>query len=310
MPSPAIIYVYPDVVFAISSAMNFFILWGTNRIARLNSSTLRLGLGAAFGALYSAAASYPHLSFLHSFAIKMAFGSIMFLLTFFPLSPKRFLAGFFYFFLVSFCAGGIFFGAIFLVTSSPWAMQVGNGLLSVIKDKYTFGFFITIIAFVILTKWGLPLFKKSRLHGALKVPVKVRIDQQEVEVEALLDTGNQLQDPITMNPVIVVEYGALSSCLPIELRSFIEKGEGDFSSLAGVLTDLYWSTRFRVIPFTSLGKSNGMLVGFRPDNVEVRRGEEVLVKRDVIIGIYNKRLSPEGNYKALLHPDVLQEISA
>ncbi|KNZ70461.1 peptidase U4 sporulation factor SpoIIGA [Thermincola ferriacetica] len=310
MSSKTVIYVYPDLVFAISFIMNLIILWGTNRIARLRAGKLRLVTGAAIGALYSAAAAYPNLAFLYSFGIKMVFGTIMFLTVFFPLTAKDFIFGMLYFFLVSFSIGGIFFGIIFLLNSSGLSAQLFTGLASLIQSKFGISIIFTSIVAGMLIKWGLPFFKKNGLHGVLKVPVKVLFGNRQIEVEALLDTGNQLQDPISLTPVLVVEYAAISEYLPAEMRDYFEAEEPDLAKIAGGITDQFWSARFRVIPFTSLGRSNGMLVGFRPDQIEVRKGEQVYTRKNVIVGIYNKTLSPDGKYKALLHPDILEEISA
>jgi stage II sporulation protein GA (sporulation sigma-E factor processing peptidase) len=57
-----------------------------------------------------------------------------------------------------------------------------------------------------------------------------------------------------------------------------------------------------MIPFSSLGKTNGMLVGFRPDCVKVEGMEN---KPDVVIGIYNDRLCRDGRYRGLLSPELV-----
>ena len=67
-----------------------------------------------------------------------------------------------------------------------------------------------------------------------------------------------------------------------------------------------WATRFRLIPFSSIGKSNGILVGFKPDKIIVKTNEEVFEIKESIVGIYNNILSSEGNYSALLNPDILK----
>lgn len=66
-----------------------------------------------------------------------------------------------------------------------------------------------------------------------------------------------------------------------------------------------WFSRFRIIPFSSLGKENGILIGFRPDYVEVWNKQNKREYREVIVGICNKKLSPNNRYKALLNPDLV-----
>jgi stage II sporulation protein GA (sporulation sigma-E factor processing peptidase) len=65
-----------------------------------------------------------------------------------------------------------------------------------------------------------------------------------------------------------------------------------------------------VIPFSSLGTPNGMLLGFKPDQVEIlEKDDTIKVLQDVVIGIYNQRLSRDNKYQALLHPDIFHEIA-
>jgi stage II sporulation protein GA (sporulation sigma-E factor processing peptidase) len=63
--------------------------------------------------------------------------------------------------------------------------------------------------------------------------------------------------------------------------------------------------RLRVIPFEALGTENGMLVGFKPDSVYIEKDAETKSIKDIIIAIYSKKLSKNGDYKALLHPDLV-----
>ncbi len=310
MPSKNIVYVYPDVVFLISLSMNALILWGTRRLAQLKAGKTRILCGAVFGALYSAAAAYPHLAFIQTFWVKTVFGLMMFLVTFLPVNLKRVVPGMLYFYLVSFSIGGIFFGVIFMLNTPFAAGGVQAGFAEVIRSRFLGGFLITVSASYLLIKVGLPFFKKNRLHGVLRVPLKVMFGDAHFEVEALVDTGNQLQDPFTQLPVVVVEYGVIKGFLPDQVHPYFEDSGADLTRILVELLDDFWVTRFRVIPFSSIGKENGMLLGFRPDQIQVRKGEDVVTKSDVLIGIYNNKLSPEGNYRALLHPEILQEISA
>ena len=67
-----------------------------------------------------------------------------------------------------------------------------------------------------------------------------------------------------------------------------------------------YSSKIRIIPFTSLGKENGILLGLKADNVEIDLEENTMNITDVIIGIYNGHLSKNGKYKALIGLDLLE----
>ena len=71
------------------------------------------------------------------------------------------------------------------------------------------------------------------------------------------------------------------------------------------IKDKYIS-KLRVLPFSSLGKQNGMLLGFKVEKVIVILNEEELIRNDVIIGIYDKKLSINEKYECLIGMNYLE----
>lgn len=66
-----------------------------------------------------------------------------------------------------------------------------------------------------------------------------------------------------------------------------------------------WITQVRMVPFHSIGKHHGMLLGYKPDLV-VLFGQEKIVTKDVMICLYHKPLSTSGAYRAVLNPEVFE----
>ena len=123
---------------------------------------------------------------------------------------------------------------------------------------------------------------------------------KKIETKAMIDTGNLLKEPITNTPVVVVEHTLLYECIPKEILNHIEDIlGGDFSKIPDEIKQEYIS-RLKVIPFSSLGKQNGMLLGIKADGIEIKDEDEEKKVDNVIIGIYNKSLTKRGEYRALL----------
>lgn len=74
---------------------------------------------------------------------------------------------------------------------------------------------------------------------------------------------------------------------------------GDFERIPEKIKNEYIS-RLKFIPFSSLGKQNGMLVGLKPEYIEIKTEENLEKIDNVIIGIYNKSLTKRGEYRALI----------
>ena len=114
----------------------------------------------------------------------------------------------------------------------------------------------------------------------------------------MIDTGNLLKDPITNSPVIIIEKNKLSNILPKEILENSEKiinGKYEFSD-----ENLKYASKFRVLPFSSLGKQNGMLLGFKVDKIEAEINDEKIIREDAIVGIYDKKLSSRNQYEGLI----------
>ncbi len=113
----------------------------------------------------------------------------------------------------------------------------------------------------------------------LNLPVRLSIGNKEISCIGLVDTGNSLFDPLTGKPVIILE------------RSVMEKHNITIP-IKG----------FRVIPFRSIGKQNGVLKGFIADRIQITQEEETREIPGVVVGIYEGRLNMNDEYQMILHP--------
>ena len=77
-----------------------------------------------------------------------------------------------------------------------------------------------------------------------------------------------------------------------------------FENISEEVKNKYIS-KLKVIPFSSLGKQNGMLIGIKPEEVTVINDENENKINNVIIGIYNKSLTKRGEYRALIGIELL-----
>ena len=95
--------------------------------------------------------------------------------------------------------------------------------------------------------------------------LKVCNNGKEQTLRAMIDTGNLLKDPITNSPVIIIEKNKLSNILPKEILENTDKiinGRYEFSD-----EYLKYASKFRVLPFSSLLKLIGMILGFNLDKI-------------------------------------------
>ena len=113
--------------------------------------------------------------------------------------------------------------------------------------------------------------------------------------------------PISRMPVIVVEKDILYDMVPHRILENLDKIiGGDVPQELYQDENMTYLSKFRVIPFSSIGKQNGLLLGFKANKVEIEIQENEESIQNVIIGIYDKPLNKKSQYHALLGLDIIE----
>ncbi|SNS24336.1 stage II sporulation protein GA (sporulation sigma-E factor processing peptidase) [Anaerovirgula multivorans] len=294
--------VYAEYVFLENFIMNFIILSLTAKFGKHPTKKTKLLIASSISALYAFIIFFPSLHFLFSIIMKIACSMIIIVLAFTPYKFKDFFRLLGVFYLITLVFGGAGF-AIFYFSSFNGIISNGIFYISNISIKNIFiacGVGYILINFC----WG--YFQKQFSREKIIMKIKIEIDGITTEVRGIVDTGNSLVDPISHYPVIIVEYDAIAPLLPSEVqRVFNCSGKPNFTQMALVLNGSNWITRFRMIPYNALGTENGMLLGFKPDQVYIQKETDVKNIKEIIVAIYDRKLSKAGEYRALLHPDLI-----
>lgn len=288
--------IYLDVIFLENMVINYIILYATGVILKERIKQSRLIMGSTIGAIYSIIYYLFKLKIYSGLLIKIILSIVIIYVSFNSNNLKDLLKKILLFYLASFVFGGAVIAIIYMVNSQNITIQngvlVGNYTIKTILIGIVVAYFTIIIAF--------KLIKTKILKKDLICDISIMINNKEIKTKALIDTGNFLKDPITQIPVIVIEHTLLYDVLPKEILNNIEKIlGGDFSKISNEIKDKYFS-KLKVIPFSSLGKSNGMLLGIIGENLNIYFKDENEKIDKVIVGIYNKSLTKKGEYRSLL----------
>lgn len=298
--------VYVDVMLAVNFIMDFFILWAAGRMAHIKVGVWRLMLGALLGASYSLVIFFPESSLLNSLLAKIVCSVLMVLLAFYPLKFRALLSSLVYLYLISFAMGGAVIAATYLANDAPGYVQVFSGG-GIYASGLHYGWLLIGLLVALVIGWGgIWYLRRNKLQQELVSTVIISLLGQTVKIKALLDTGNQLREPLTNRLVVVVEAEFLQSQLPSSIWQAIKQEDLVIAELAAGL-EPEWASRIRLIPFSSVGRSNGMMAGIRPDWVEVINKEGTYRRSDLVLGLINKTLCKEGKYQALLPSAMFEE---
>ena len=123
------------------------------------------------------------------------------------------------FYLTSFAFGGAAFALIYIV--KPQDILMKNGLFLGTYPLKTV-ILSAIVTFILII--GVFKIVKSKISKKdMFKDIKINIEGKEVQVKAMVDTGNMLKEPISGKPVIVVEHTLLYDILPKEILNNLEK---------------------------------------------------------------------------------------
>ena len=288
--------IYIDVVLIENLIMNYIILLATGLILKIKIKHIRLIIGSLLGAIYTIIGYMGILEIYSSFILKIILSIMIVYIAYYPQTLKKMWKELLFFYLTSFVFGGVAFSLIYIVKPQEIIMKNGLFLGTYPLKTVILG---AIVAFVIIIT-AFKIIKSKISKKDLICEITVEIEDKKISTNALIDTGNMLKEPITNTPVVVIERSLLYDVMPKEILNHLEDIiGGDFEKIPEETKNKYVS-KLKLIPFSSLGKQNGMLIGIKPEYLKIIKEEQVEVKENVILGIYDKSLTKKGEYRALM----------
>lgn len=281
--------------------MNSIIIYAAAIILKLKPKIIRVLIASLIGSIYAIVLYITNLKIYTSILSKMILSIIMVYVAYNPQNINKMWKQVLIFYLTAFVFGGVALYLIYFI--KPQDILIKNGMF---VGDYILKIILlgAIISFIII-KISIKIIKTKITPKDIYCKIKIKLNNKEIETEAMLDTGNFVKEPITNTPVIIVESSLLYDIVPKEILNNLEEIlGGNFSKLSEDIQKEYLS-KLRCIPFKSLGKENGMLLGIKADGVEIEKEEECKTTKDVIIGIYDKSLTKRGEYRALVGMEIL-----
>lgn len=280
--------------------MNSIILYATAIMLKIKPSIIRILISGAIGSLYAMIIYVTQFKIYESIITKIILSVIMVYIAFNPQNIKKLCKQILILYLTSFIFGGVALYLIYFI--KPQNVLIKNGLFA---GKYVLKviLFGAIVAFIII-KLSIKIIKTKIQPKDMYCKVKLKINGKEIQTTAMIDTGNLVREPITNIPVIIVESSLMYDILPKEIINNLENIlGGNLDDIPEEIRDIY-IPKLRWIPYKSLGKENGMLLGIKIDGMEVEK-EEIHKVQNVIVGIYDKSLTKRGEYRALVGIDMI-----
>jgi len=297
--------VYLDVIWALNLLFDSLLLYLSAIFLKRKIKIWRLIAGGFIGSLIILFSFTP----LHAYSShpisKLLFSVLMVLVVFGYKRLSFFIKALMTLYVTTFLIGGALIGAHYFV---QFDAQMSTKVM--IANVTGFGDPISWL-FVML---GFPIawhFSKRNIEGMEMtkiqfdqiVNVTIKINGNSYMFKGLVDSGNQLYDPITKLPVMFV-------CIKNILEGMAEpvkKMAADPESLilGNEEIPVEWQNRLRIVPCRVVGQEHQLIVAVKPDSILIDlKGESYLCEKG-LVSFTMQQLSADDAFQCIVHPKML-----
>lgn len=273
--------IYIDTLFLLNAIIDYLLLLAAARVAGEPLARLRFAVAGMIGGAYAV--------FIFVFPIleenlfKILLGCLMILVAY-GKSRRLFRQGLIFLALSFAFAGGVL--AISLLGGQGLMLESGvyySGMdLKIVLLSAGFCYFLLSV-----------LFRNFAMHSPITgdlLSLDLRIDDKEISLTALVDTGNTLQDPLSGMSVIVAE----GACLFPFFQNNISLGDLSHPMLF-LERNTEYQNRLRLLPYQVVGMQ-GVLLVIKVDEMKVNG----VVISERLVALSPTSVSDGGSYHALI----------
>ncbi len=260
--------VFADIVFIENIIINYFLLVMTTKVMETNYKIKKAVLSASVGSCMAVIGLYDNFNFIYSFFFKLITALIMIIILFYKKKYILYLKGLVTFIFISFIVSGICIAINYLNYSS----------IHTTLESYSFRKLILalIISYLFINRFFIFIRDRKSL-STLIFKTNIYYKDTMKTVTAFMDTGNELREPSTNLPVIIVEKNVFNEININNPNTYL-------------------------IPYKGVDGETGNLTGFLPDYVEIidNHGIDGIKRKKAMIALCDRKLSNLNDYNALL----------
>ncbi|MBM7647212.1 stage II sporulation protein GA (sporulation sigma-E factor processing peptidase) [Bacillus ectoiniformans] len=300
---------YLDALWLLNFLADSLLLWMTAIFLKRTFKWPRLILGGLIGSLSILAMVTPFAETAGQPWAKLIL-SLMMVYTVFGYKRFRyFFSNLLAFYFATFLSGGMLLGAHYFIS---FDMQLDSAFF--LAGLNGFGDPVSWL----FVMFGLPIayyFAKSRVDDFQSVKIQydqmvdvfIHINDCKIKVKGLIDSGNQLQDPISKSPVMLVSIKEIRDSIPEGVVMSAEHPDQFLFENQHLSED--WLARMRFIPAKSVGNAHQLLAAFKPDEIKISTGSNWVTVPKGLVCFTNLPLSSDDQFSCIVHPKMALVLS-
>lgn len=299
--------IYMDVIWFLNFLVDSLLLWVTAIFLKRNVKVWKILAGGLMGSSLILLAITP-IAGLASHPLSKMFVSFCMVLTVFGFKRfKYFMSCLLTFYFSTFLMGGILLGTHYLIM---YDLQLRTAVS--LESIRGFGDPISwlFVAAAFPAAWH---FSKRRVEDLtissleydVLLDVTIQMNGLKLHLKGLVDSGNQLYDPISKTPVMIASISTFRNQLPDEIVLLADK-KNNLIELAHAIPDC-WSEKMRLIPAKTLGNNDQLLCAFKPDALLIKSGDEQRVAKKALVIFTDQELSSDRRFQCIVHPVIVEQ---
>lgn len=299
--------IYIDAVMTLNFLIDMMLLMLTNYLAKAKTTRLRIFLGSLFASFIVPIQLYFPQSFFTTTLGKVFYSVIIIVIVFRWKTVLNFLKLLMTFYFVTFAIGGGLIASYYMFEHPLTSILNDYAIRSNYGDPLSWLFVLIgfpIIAFFL--KKQMDRQQMDHFFAEQLYKVNIQMDKRSFQTDAYLDTGNQLIDPLTKQPVVICDEQFLQQWFTnsewIRLKEAYKKQ--DFSIIPE-----NWSNKIRLIPYYGVSGKRELLMAFKPEQLIILAKDKKIAVKHVLVGIQFGTLSVDKTYHCLLHPQIFSQPS-
>lgn len=260
--------IYADILIFENTIVDLFLLTITMQLIKHKVNLKKMILSALIGGIYTVVMFVPKLRIFTYLPFELLVAFFMIRISYGKTTVLN-IAKIVVIFLLLTC---MLSGVCFWISTKQNIYIIGK-TFTIKKNSIKYIMIAVMIIYVICNRI-INYIKERNFVSGFKYLLNFTVNDKEFKIYSFLDTGNELKEPVTNLPCILIEKNLVSD---IDFN-----GKNSYA-----------------IPYNSIGY-NGNLKGIRVNNIKISGKDNFKSEVDAIICPCNEKLSKENEFNALL----------
>jgi stage II sporulation protein GA (sporulation sigma-E factor processing peptidase) len=297
--------VYLDIIWLLNFLFDSLLLYLTALVLKRDFRYWRLFIGGLIGSFIILLSITPLNAYSGHPFVKLMFSVIMVLAVFGYKRFKYFISGLMVFYLTTFLIGGSLIGVHYFI---QFDMNLSSSVF--LANVKGFGdpisWLFVVLGFPIAWHFSKRNFDRidvAKIQYNQLIQLEIKLGGKSYLFNGLVDSGNQLYDPISKMPVMFVSISKIVEELPEEVRKIAVDAEQVIMGNQSIAPE--WENRMRIIPYKVMGKEHQLIIALKPEQIIIKQNGEILLVEKGLVSFTMQQLSSDDTFQCIVHPKML-----